>query len=97
MCLGVPLQVSSAQPGSALCRDGSGERRVSTLLLDAPPEPGQWVLVHIDAAIRALDADEAQLIRDALHAVAAAAEGQPFDHLLADLIDREPELPPHLR
>lgn len=97
MCLGVPLQVRSVDVGVALCRDAVGERRISTLLLDAPPAPGDWVLVHIDAAIRAIDAEEARLVRDALLAVSAAAEGAPFEHLLADLIDREPELPPHLR
>lgn len=97
MCLGVPLQVSAVEPGAALCREGSTERRVSTLLLDAPPEPGQWLLVHIDTAIRAIDAEEARLVGDALRAVSAAADGAPFEHLLADLIEREPELPPHLR
>ena len=49
------------------------------------------------APSRRLDALEAQQIGDALRAVAAAAAGEPFEHLLADLIDREPKLPPHLR
>lgn len=98
MCLGVPLRVVSAEAGAALCEDGAGQRRrVSTLLLDAPPDAGQWLLVHIETAIRAIDAEEARLIGDALRAVSAAASGDPFEHLLADLIDREPELPPHLR
>jgi hydrogenase expression/formation protein HypC len=44
-----------------------------------------------------LDALEARQIADALLAVTAAASGQPFEHLLADLIEREPELPAHLR
>jgi hydrogenase expression/formation protein HypC len=53
--------------------------------------------VHVNVAIRALDALEARQIADALLAVTAAASGQPFEHLLADLIEREPELPAHLR
>ena len=39
----------------------------------------------------------ADRLGDALRAVSAAAAGQPFEHLLADLIEREPELPEHLR
>lgn len=97
MCLGVPLQVATVAPGVAVCGEGPQERRVSTLLLDAPPAVGDWLLVHIETAIRVIDAEEAALIRDALLAVSAAAEGAPFEHLLSDLIDREPELPPHLR
>lgn len=97
MCLGVPLQVRAVLPGVALCDDGTAERRVSTALLDAPPVAGDWLLVHVDAAIRAISADEARLVRDALRGVAAAANGEPFEHLFADLIEREPELPPHLR
>jgi len=44
-----------------------------------------------------IDAEEARLVRDALRAVAAAAEGAPFEHLLSDLIEREPVLPAHLQ
>lgn len=97
MCLGVPLQVKALGAGVAICGDGAGDRRVSTLLLDGPPAIGDWLLVHVDTAIRAIDAEEARLVRDALRAVSAAADGDPFEHLLSDLIDREPQLPPHLR
>ncbi len=96
MCLGVPMQVVAAGIGWADCRNGDATRRVDTLLLDAVA-PGDWVLVHIASAIRRVDASEAKLIRDALLAVQHAAAGEPFEHLLADLIDREPQLPPHLR
>jgi hydrogenase expression/formation protein HypC len=101
MCLGVPLQVTSIETsGAALCGtadNGAQLRAVDVSLLDAPPIPGDWLLVHVNLAIRALDAGEARQISDALQAVSAAAAGQPFEHLLADLIDREPELPEHLR
>jgi hydrogenase expression/formation protein HypC len=70
---------------------------IQTLLLDQTPAVGDWVLVHIDTAIRAIDAEEARQIVDALAAVQAASHGDPFEHLLADLINREPELPEHLR
>lgn len=99
MCLGVPMRIERFDGDLALCRaEGSAERRaVSTLLLDASPSAGDWLLVHVNTAVRALSAEEARLITDALGAVAAAAAGDPFEHLIADLIDREPELPEHLR
>jgi hydrogenase expression/formation protein HypC len=100
MCLGVPLQLRSFRaPGLALCApaDRPGEQRlVETALLGQPPQPGDWLLVHVNVAIRALTPEEAGQISDALLAVTAAANGQPFEHLLADLINREPQLPPHL-
>lgn len=99
MCLGVPLQVRSLlSQGAALCgATDASARAVDTALLDSQPEVGDWLLVHVSIAIRALDAGEAQQIGDALLAVSAAAAGQPFEHLLGDLIDREPQLPAHLR
>lgn len=99
MCLGVPLQVQSVlASGAALCGvSGERPRAVDTSLLDSLPGVGDWLLVHVNIAVRALSGLEAQQIGDALLAVNAAASGQPFEHLLADLIDREPELPAHLR
>ena len=99
MCLGVPMQVQSVSGLAADCvpHGGEGERRTVSLALVGPVEPGAHVLVHITSAVRVLDPAEAALIAGALSAVAAAAEGAPFEHLIADLIDREPELPAHLR
>ena len=101
MCVGTPLQIISiAGSGLAQCRDGAGEiyaGSIQTQLLDVPPCAGDWILVHIDTAIRALEPGEAQLIANALEALQRAADGEPFEHLIADLVDREPELPAHLR
>jgi hydrogenase expression/formation protein HypC len=86
--------------GAAVCAGSAADtppRTVETSLLERAPRPGEWLLVHVDVAVRALEPAEAQQIGDALRAVAAAAAGEPFEHLLADLIEREPELPPHLR
>lgn len=58
---------------------------------------GTWLLTHLGSAIRVLDATEAQAIDNALTGLSEAVEGRAFDALFADLIDREPELPPHLR
>ena len=101
MCLGVPMRVTSVLPTGAVdCQPFGNTQALHTVeasLLDSTPVVDDWLLVHVDVAIRTLDPVEARQIGDALHAVAAAAAGEPFEHLLADLIDREPELPPHLR
>ncbi|MFT4277388.1 MAG: HypC/HybG/HupF family hydrogenase formation chaperone [Rhodopseudomonas sp.] len=96
MCVGVPMTVISTDGASALCERRAEQRLVSTALI-GEVAIGDRLLVFIDSAIRKLDPDEAQQIDDALDGLAAAIEGRPFEHLFADLIDREPELPPHLR
>ena len=101
MCVGTPLQVREFVQGDlARCADHAGNpyaRPVQTALLESPPAVGDWLLVHIDTAIQPLAADEARQMAQALEAVSRAARGEDFEHLIADLIDREPELPPHLR
>lgn len=67
------------------------------MLLLGKQEIGALVLVHIDSAVRLLDETEAQLIDNALDGVAAALDGNDFDHLFADLVNREPQLPDFLR
>jgi hydrogenase expression/formation protein HypC len=97
MCLGIPMIVVEVEATSALCRSRSGEERRCSTLLVGDIEPGTHVLIHIDSIVRVLDAEEAGRIADALEGLAAALDGRDFDHLFADLIDREPQLPEHLR
>jgi len=101
MCLGIPMQVLSLPSwGIAVCHTSANAaqpQRIETSLLLQAPDIGDWLLVHVNIAIRALDPGEAQQISDAVLAVNRAAAGESFEHLLADLIDREPELPPHLQ
>jgi len=97
MCLGVPMRICELADGWAHGVDRDGQtRRVSTLLLDRV-NVNDWVLVHIDTAMRILDEAEAKQIANALEAITAAMQGEDFDHLFADLIDREPQLPAALR
>ena len=96
MCLGVPMRIVECNDVSALCQRGEESRRVSTMLI-GEQQVGTQVLVHIDTAIRVLDEDEARLIDDALHGLEAAMRGQDFESHFAELIDRVPELPAHLR
>lgn len=96
MCLGVPMTVIEGDDVSALCARGDERRRVSVLLVGAQPV-GAKVLVHIDSAVRVLDAEEAALIDRALDGLEAALRGEDFENAFADLINREPQLPEHLR
>ncbi|MDR3376501.1 MAG: HypC/HybG/HupF family hydrogenase formation chaperone [Ancalomicrobiaceae bacterium] len=96
MCLGIPMTIIEGDAVSALCARGEEHRRVSMLLVGEQPV-GTAVLVHIDSAVRVLEPEEARLIGQAIDGLAAALEGRDFEHLFADLIDREPELPLHLR
>ena len=96
MCIGLPMTVVDGDDFSALCEWHGETRRVSTLLV-GKQMPGARLLVHLDSAIRVLGDAEAEAISLALDGLAAAAEGRPFEHLFADLMDREPELPAHLR
>ena len=96
MCLGLPMTIIETNGLSALCERRGERRQVSVMLLDQPPV-GTQVLVFIDSAVRLLDAEEARQIDNAVDGLAAACNGEAFDHLFADLIDREPELPAHLR
>jgi hydrogenase expression/formation protein HypC len=96
MCLGIPMTVLTGSESCALCGRGEEFRQVSLMLI-GPQAPGTQVLVHIDTAVRVLDAEEAEQIDRALEGLAAALDGRAFEHLFQDLIDREPELPAHLR
>jgi hydrogenase expression/formation protein HypC len=96
MCLGFPMTILSGDESRALCERKGATASVSMLLLGAQPE-GTRVLVHLGTAMRVLGGDEAQAIDDALDGLAAAISGESFEHYFADLIDREPELPPFLR
>lgn len=97
MCLGIPMVVVESDSFSALCEGRDGAQRRCSSLLTGELSPGTHVLIHIDAIVRVLDAEEAGQIADALAGLAAAMDGDPFEHLFADLINREPELPEHLR
>lgn len=96
MCLGIPMRVMEQGDGWAVCEGRSETRRVGTLLLE-DHGVGDWVLVHLDNAMRVLGETEAQQIGDAVEALDVALSGGNFDHLFADLIAREPELPEALR
>ena len=97
MCIGLPMQVLSVEPGYALC-EGMGEmRRVDTWLID-DPRPGDWLLVFVDSAREILEPERARHIADALQAATLALSGETdLDRWFPDLAHREPQLPEFLR
>jgi hydrogenase expression/formation protein HypC len=96
MCVGFPMTVLEDLGSEALCERHGARERVSMLLV-GPQPAGTKILAHLGAAVRVLDEVEAQQIDDALDALEAALRGENVDHLFADLVDREPELPEFLR
>ena len=97
MCIGLPMQVIEARGRHALCRYGEEIRTVDMILVGEQPV-GAWVLVFLDSARDVMTAEQAQKTADALRAIALVMQGETsVDHLFADLVGREPELPPHLK
>ncbi len=97
MCVGLPMQVIEPRGRYALCRCGEEVREVDMILV-GEQEAGAWVLVFLDAAREVITAEQAAKTADALQALALVMRGETsVDHLFADLIGREPELPPHLK
>lgn len=91
------MQITSIEPGHAWC-EGMGERkRVDTLLIGEQPI-GSWVLVFINSAREVLDEEQAEKITQAVQAVNLAMQGElDIEHLFADLVNREPQLPDFLQ
>jgi len=74
MCLGIPAQLvagDTGHPDLVIVDMGGVSRAVNVGLLDEPPGPGDWVLVHMGFALSAMTAEEA---RDALAALGAERE-----------------------
>src|SRR3954447_3758537 len=63
MCLGIPGRVVELVPGYAdqlaLVDVVGARRRVNVGMLDAPPPPGAWVLIHMGFALEVIDAAKA--------------------------------------
>ena len=62
MCLGIPAQVVSVgtdHPDLATVEMAGLRRAINVGLLDDPPAPGNWVLVHMGFALSTMTAEEA--------------------------------------
>jgi len=97
MCIGIPMRVIESNGMMARCAGRGGERWLDLALVGAQPA-GTWLLAFIDSAREVIDAARAAMIDDALDALEAALDGETdLSVHFADLIEREPQLPEHLR
>ena len=97
MCLGIPMQVVECNGYVAHCQGRGGVRQLD-LALVGEQLPGTWLLAFIDAAREVIDAETAARINAALDGLEAVMAGETdISRHFADLVDRAPELPPHLR
>ncbi len=91
------MQVLECNGYVALCQ-GRGSRRQIDLALVGEQPPGTWLLAFIDAAREVIDAERAAQIDAALDGLEAVMAGATdISSHFADLFDRTPELPAHLR
>lgn len=105
MCVAIPMRVEALQGGAARCaraaEAGTGAGVLVDISLLEALQPGDWVLVFRDEALRVVSREEAMEVENALRATAAVMAGDASEETIragfADLIDREPPLPPHLQ
>lgn len=71
MCIGIPMQVMSVEPGFANVAGRSEARRVGTRLIDKV-EPGQWLLVFLDDARELITPERAAEVNATLDLLALA-------------------------
>ena len=80
MCLGIPGRVVAVVPGYAgqlaLVDVAGGERRVNVGMLDDPPGPGDWVLIHMGFAVELIDAARAAEAMSGLELMGRPADGR---------------------
>ena len=97
MCIGIPVQVVSSFGSYAQCRGADGRSVEVDMLLVGEQPRGTWLLCFLNTAREVISERRAQETHDALQALNGALRGDNVDHLFADLVDREPQLPDFLR
>jgi hydrogenase expression/formation protein HypC len=99
MCIGIPMQVMEPEgTGGAWCMGREGRQLIDMTLVGAQP-PSTWILAFVGAAREVMTPESAARTDAAIDALSAALRGDiaAIDHAFADLVNREPQLPEHLR
>lgn len=97
MCMGIPYEVIKSGFPVARAKSTLDECDIDMSLVGEVPV-GSHVLTFLGAAREVISADTANQIADALEALRLVMSGDGnIDHLFADLANREPQLPEHLR
>ncbi|WP_038246861.1 HypC/HybG/HupF family hydrogenase formation chaperone [Ghiorsea bivora] len=99
MCLGIPMQVVTVLSEHVAYCQGMGKQKNIDMSLVGEQPVGTWVMTFLDAAREVVDEDKALQVTNALEAVnlAMGSDATGIDELFADIIDRGPQLPPHLQ
>jgi hydrogenase expression/formation protein HypC len=91
------MQVLDSDGSMANCEGNGRTERLNLMLIGEQPA-GTWVLAYQGTAMKVMTADEAHATSAALGALQAALRGETdVDAFFADLVDREPSLPSHLK
>ncbi len=97
MCIGIPMQVIEARGTFAVCEADEKQELVDMVLVGEQPV-GTWILNFLGGAREVLTDENARQIRQALLAIDSVMSGTTeIDQFFNDLVNREPELPPHLQ
>lgn len=100
MCIAIPMKIVALEEMKARCARKGRELEVDISMIE-PPQPDGWLLVFQNRAIREIDEEEAREVEAALAATALAMAGEADEEAIragfGDLIDREPQLPEHLK
>ncbi len=97
MCIGIPMKIIEMNRESAVCEYRGEQTQVDMMLVGEQPV-GTWLLVFLDTAREVISSDKARQICNALEAMHLAMQGETdIDHLFADLVNVEPQLPEFLR
>ena len=78
MCIGIPMQVQTLEPGHAVCAGRGEHRRVQTALV-GEPVPGDWLLVFLDSAQEHISAERAAEVNATLDLLTAVQAGEGGD------------------
>jgi len=96
MCIGLPMRVLAVREGIAIAERQGLREEINAMLLPGLA-PGAWILAFQGQAVRELTEREAIDTDRALAALGAVLAGETdVTAYFSDLIDREPQLPPHL-
>lgn len=101
MCVAIPRKVLRIKDEWSVEVESSGRVEVVDVRLLGNVEPGDWVLVFRQDAVRIVDEDEAKSILEALSALSSVMAGGADESVIeagfSDLVGREPQLPDHLK
>lgn len=75
MCLGIPgevVELVPEQPDLARVKVSGVRRAINVGLLEEPPRPGDWVLIHVGFALSKIDEQEARAALEFLENIGQA-------------------------